>query len=56
MERTGALLVAWTPDQIAALPGIEANARRNGYQAAGERDWSVAAFNIRAVFRDTGGK
>ena len=33
MERTGALLVAWTPDQVAALPGIEANARRNGYQA-----------------------
>jgi glycerol-3-phosphate dehydrogenase len=33
VERTGALLVAWTPDQAAALPGIEANARRNGYQA-----------------------
>ena len=33
VERTGALLVAWTPDQVAALPGIEANARRNGYQA-----------------------
>ena len=33
MERTGALLVAWTPDQVAALPGIEANARRNGYLA-----------------------
>jgi glycerol-3-phosphate dehydrogenase len=30
VERTGALLVAWTPDQAAALPGIEANARRNG--------------------------
>src|SRR5690349_3654600 len=29
VERTGALLVAWTPDQVAALPGIEANARRN---------------------------
>src|SRR5690348_16637261 len=33
VERTGALLVAWTPDQVAALPGIEADARRNGYQA-----------------------
>jgi glycerol-3-phosphate dehydrogenase len=34
VERTGALLVAWTGEQLAALPGIEANARRNGYQAA----------------------
>ncbi|HEY3647308.1 MAG TPA: NAD(P)/FAD-dependent oxidoreductase [Streptosporangiaceae bacterium] len=33
VERTGALLVAWTPDQVAALPGIEAAARRNGYRA-----------------------
>jgi glycerol-3-phosphate dehydrogenase len=33
VERTGALLVAWAPDQVAALPGIEANARDNGYQA-----------------------
>ena len=33
VERTGALLVAWTPEQAAALPGIEENARRNGYQA-----------------------
>ncbi len=33
VERTGALLVAWTPEQAAALPAIEANARRNGYQA-----------------------
>ncbi len=32
-ERTGALLVAWTAEQLAALPGIEANARANGYQA-----------------------
>jgi glycerol-3-phosphate dehydrogenase len=31
VERTGALLVAWTPEQVAALPGIEENARRNGY-------------------------
>src|SRR5205823_3153293 len=33
VERTGALLVAWTGEQLTALPGIEANARRNGYQA-----------------------
>jgi glycerol-3-phosphate dehydrogenase len=33
VERTGALLVAWTPEQLAALPGIEAKARANGYQA-----------------------
>ena len=33
MERTGALLVAWTPEQAAALPAIEENARRNGYLA-----------------------
>jgi len=33
VERTGALLVAWTPEQLAALPGIEAKARDNGYQA-----------------------
>jgi glycerol-3-phosphate dehydrogenase len=33
VERTGALLVAWTPEQAAALPGIEENARRNGYRA-----------------------
>jgi glycerol-3-phosphate dehydrogenase len=33
VERTGALLVAWTPEQAAALPSIEENARRNGYLA-----------------------
>jgi len=33
VERTGALLVAWTPEQEAALPGIAENARRNGYAA-----------------------
>jgi glycerol-3-phosphate dehydrogenase len=33
VERTGALLVAWTPEQLAALPGIADNARRNGYVA-----------------------
>jgi len=30
VERTGALLVAWTPEQEAALPGIAGKARRNG--------------------------
>ena len=30
VERTGALLVAWTPEQQAELPGIEDKARRNG--------------------------
>jgi glycerol-3-phosphate dehydrogenase len=33
VERTGALLVAWTPEQTAALPAIMSNARRNGYLA-----------------------
>ena len=31
VERTGALLVAWTAEQLAALPSIASNARRNGY-------------------------
>jgi len=31
LERTGALLVAWTPEQLQRLPAIEANARANGY-------------------------
>src|SRR5262249_4505918 len=31
VERTGALLVAWTADQARALPGIENTARQNGY-------------------------
>ena len=33
VETTGALLVAWTQEQLAALPSIEATARRNGYLA-----------------------
>ena len=51
VERTGALLVAWTPDQVAALPGIEANARRNGYRAvraAGRRRTLRARARARA--------
>jgi glycerol-3-phosphate dehydrogenase len=31
VERTGALLVAWNDEQLARLPEIEDNARRNGY-------------------------
>lgn len=31
VERTGALLVAWTAEQARALPGIEDRARQNGY-------------------------
>ncbi len=34
LERTGALLVAWTAEQAAQLGEIEAKARRNGYHAA----------------------
>jgi glycerol-3-phosphate dehydrogenase len=33
VENTGALLVAWTAEQSAALPAIAENARRNGYRA-----------------------
>jgi glycerol-3-phosphate dehydrogenase len=33
VERTGALLVAWTAEQAESLPGIEENAQRNGYRA-----------------------
>src|SRR5919112_6770899 len=31
VERTGALLVAWDDEQLAALPGIAAVARENGH-------------------------
>jgi glycerol-3-phosphate dehydrogenase len=33
VERTGALLVAWDDEQLAALPGLAEKARRNGYTA-----------------------
>jgi glycerol-3-phosphate dehydrogenase len=33
VEPVGALLVAWTPGQLAALPELAENARRNGYLA-----------------------
>ncbi|MDR0285408.1 MAG: NAD(P)/FAD-dependent oxidoreductase [Propionibacteriaceae bacterium] len=33
VERTGALLVAWTDEEQAALPGLADKARANGYQA-----------------------
>src|SRR4051795_11407130 len=32
VERTGALLVAWDDEQLAALPGIAATARENGHE------------------------
>src|SRR5215831_18285524 len=31
VERTGAVLVAWTEDELEALPGLKENAERNGY-------------------------
>ncbi|MFF5336246.1 NAD(P)/FAD-dependent oxidoreductase [Streptomyces sp. NPDC013181] len=34
VERVGALLVAWDREQLDALPGLLAKARRNGYHAA----------------------
>jgi len=33
VERTGALLVAWTGEQLASLPAVAGQARRNGYAA-----------------------
>jgi len=33
VERTGALLVAWTDEERDALPGLKAKAERNGYHA-----------------------
>ena len=32
VERTGALLVAWTDEELAALPGLRAKAEANGYR------------------------
>ena len=33
VERTGALLVAWTDEELEALPGLQAKAEANGYHA-----------------------
>lgn len=33
VERTGAVLVAWTAEELAALPGLRAKAEANGYDA-----------------------
>jgi glycerol-3-phosphate dehydrogenase len=33
VERTGALLVAWTDEEVEALPGLKDKAERNGYHA-----------------------
>ncbi len=38
IERTGALLVAWTPDEVAELDPIQEKARANGYEAARRLD------------------
>jgi glycerol-3-phosphate dehydrogenase len=32
IERTGAVLVAWTQEELNALPGLQETAQRNGYQ------------------------
>ena len=37
VERTGALLVAWTDEQLEALPGLQDKAERNGYHALRDR-------------------
>src|SRR3954447_12377558 len=44
VERTGALLVAWDDEQLAALPGIAAVARENGHDDLRE----VAAAELSA--------
>jgi glycerol-3-phosphate dehydrogenase len=33
VERTGALLVAWTPEELDSLPTLRAKAAKNGYEA-----------------------
>jgi glycerol-3-phosphate dehydrogenase len=33
VERTGALLVAWTDEELESLPGLKAKAEANGYDA-----------------------
>lgn len=35
VERTGAMLVAWTEEEAGALPGLMVKAERNGYRACG---------------------
>lgn len=36
VEHTGALLIAWDPEQLAALPGLAEKAARNGYESASQ--------------------
>jgi glycerol-3-phosphate dehydrogenase len=38
LQRTGALLVAWNEEQLAAFPAIVERAKANGYSAVGEID------------------
>ena len=44
VERTGALLVAWTPEELARLSEIDANARACGYEDA-------EALRVRQLYR-----
>jgi glycerol-3-phosphate dehydrogenase len=50
VERTGAVLVAWTEEELAALPGLKAKAARNGYDACA----LVTAEEVYAVVPDLG--
>ena len=50
VERTGAVLVAWTAEELAALPGLKAKAEANGYDACR----LVDAAEVYAVVPDLG--
>ena len=50
VERTGALLVAWSDEELAALPGLQAKARANGYDACA----LVGPDEVYAVVPDLG--
>ena len=50
VERTGALLVAWTDEEQAALPGLRAKAEANGYDACR----LVTAEDVYAAVPDLG--
>ncbi|MET7397075.1 NAD(P)/FAD-dependent oxidoreductase [Dactylosporangium sp. NPDC005572] len=49
VERTGALLVAWTREQLDALPGLRAKAERNGYTACELIDTSQVYHQVPAL-------
>ncbi|MFZ2012610.1 MAG: NAD(P)/FAD-dependent oxidoreductase [Nocardioides sp.] len=50
VERTGAVLVAWTDEELAALPGLRAKAEANGYDAC----TLVTADQVYAAVPDLG--